>query len=80
MVVAQPFQSGGSLSDDFILAFELARRHFGSERATADYAFNVISKRVDNAKRFKNKCELIAAHRYVIEARKSDDFVSRAIF
>lgn len=66
LVVAQPFQSGGSLADDLILAFEIARGQYGAERSTSEHAFSVISKRVDNAKRLKSKCELIAMHRYVL--------------
>jgi len=66
LIVAQPFQSGGSQSDDLLLAFEQVRRQLGEERSTPDYVLGVISKRVDNPKRLKNKCELISAHRYVI--------------
>lgn len=66
LVVAQPFQSGGSLSDDLLLAFEIARRQYGSEHSSAEHAFGVIGKRVDNIKRLRSKCELIAMHRYVL--------------
>jgi len=66
LVVAQPFQSGGSQSDDLLLAFEKVRDQLGEERSAPDYILGLISKRVDNPKRLKNKCELIAAHRYAV--------------
>lgn len=64
LVVAQPFQSGGSLADDLLLAVDIIKRQLGEARTSAEYAFNAISRRVDNAKRFKTKCDLISTHRY----------------
>jgi gamma-tubulin complex component 2 len=63
LVISQPFQPGGSVADDLLLAFELARSQFGPERSGSDFVFNAISKRLDNPKRFKNKCDLIISHR-----------------
>lgn len=65
LVIAQPFQSGGSLADDLLLAFETARRQLGDQRSSTDYTLAAIGKRVDNVKRFRNKCDMISEHRYV---------------
>lgn len=69
LLISQPFQAGGSLADDLSLAFEIAKKNFGPDRSVSDHAFNVISKRIDNPKRFKNKCDLILSHRYVLVAQ-----------
>lgn len=66
LIVAQPFQSGGSQFDDLLFAAEKVRAQLGEERSAPDYVLGLISKRVDNPKRLKNKCELIVAHRYAI--------------
>ena len=68
LLISQPFQAGGSLADDLSLAFEIAKKNFGPDRSVSDHAFNVISKRIDNPKRFKNKCDLILSHRYDMKA------------
>jgi hypothetical protein len=76
LVVAQPFQSGGSLADDLLVAFEILQLRLGELRSSTDYALSAICKRLDNPKRFKNKCELIATHRYDHIGRKAQDSVS----
>ena len=73
LVVAQPFQSGGSLADDLLVAFEILQLQLGEQRSSTDYALGAISKRIDNPKRFKNKCELIATHRYACFGTKTRD-------
>lgn len=64
LLVAQPFQSGGSVADDLLLAYEAARQQLGDQRAHPDFTYNAISRRVDHPKRLKTKCDIISQNRY----------------